>query len=1076
MASIDIIPSQQLVTATLHKEFGQDGGITLRQFGNKLVVTRVDPASEAAIIGMKRGYNVLSMNNVDCGVLSEASAQKLLQTDEMVTFLCQEIPQAPNSTVAAVMNKATQDALIGLSLKQIVEPSNSTGRQLVVSSVKPGSLAATKTDLKAGMWVKSINNIDADGLSTKQASQLMASAQGKLSILAQTPPDASGGRGAKMVNTDDHITATVTLGGADQEDFFGEAAGAKPAPTTTGLEFMNGNSRVDGSPMILIKSISPDGAFFGTSLRVGQQVLKIQNMDCTHDQTGGATAEQAAKLLADCAFHALESGSELTILAQNCGSQRWAPGALMTVVVTKANAMDRLGVVLAARAGKLFIKKIHNGTLGSTTELQEGMAVHSINNVPMASKPVAEASTLLKDAEGFVTFLVETPGPSANSALNPKQLLASTMYKASQDTKVGMGLQHHKGKGLVISKFSNGSIAESSELRIGMKVLQINNVDCKNMSTAEAAELLSNAQGCLTVVAQKAHMLPGTYCVASISMDQSGFSDWEERPKVGIKIKASGNSSFIITEIAEGGLAEATDLLVGMLLISVNNVDCASLKTIDKVMKLFKQDAGVLNILAVVPGDSPIPASEVVTGMVQTNGSVPEGSLEYDDETGSITVTDIGATGVLHGTALRSGMTILAINNVETSLFTKLGLNTLLKGESRLVFLARRQALPKNMLLTEVITKQSASDAVGIGLRIANGKIMISSIKDGSLASPTKLMPGMELVSIDNKDCIGANAGNISNLLRESVGSITIVASTKQGSLTKSGDKEVSLVTAMMEKSYQEERVGLGFVRKFDKLIITKIANDGLAQTSDLTVGMEVLSINNKDVTGMSSGDAAALLAESKGTLTILAKRPNVPPGSYVTAAITKDSPDVSIGIKLAVNGKGHIMVKDIVPQSPASFTDLEAGMLIKSINNYDTTNMAPKAVAALLTAPQSVVTILAQTTTVVAMGRASYHSMRSLTSGRSIADDTIASSISGGDQNQSLNDSRHNMSGSQHKRKSYASEVSFEMDYEAAPSTPNLTKKIVSSVPESPKAVDTIQIVQGGRRTSLQVLNVVDC
>jgi predicted metalloprotease with PDZ domain len=397
----------------------------------------------------------------------------------------------------------------------------------------------------------------------------------------------------------------------------------------------------------------------------------------------------------------------------------------------------------------------------------------------------------------------------------------------------------------------------------------------------------------------------------------------------------------------------------------------------------------------------------------------------------------------------------------------------LLQGShDRLVFLAKQQPLPKNALLTEVITKESQSDPVGIGLRIANGKIIISSIRDGSLASPTQLMPGMELVSIDNEDCFGANAMIVSKMLRDAVGKITIVASTKNGNLTKSGESnaDVSLVTAMLDKTEKDTRVGLTIVRKFNKLIITKISEDGLAAESDLLVGMEVLSINNKDVSDMQSSEAGALLAEAEGTLTILAKRPNLPPGSYVTAAINKESSGASLGIKLGVTRSGEVVVKSVTLGSPASFTELEEGMLIKSINNVDTTKMPPRDVALLLKSPENPITILAQTTTVVAMGRASFTSMRSLTSARSLADDTINSCLSGS-QKDWLDSSSHHM-------KPDLEEISEsdETDVTPTPKAPPKTR-MVSKVPESPKAIhDTITIVQGGRRTSLTVKNVVDC
>ena len=121
--------------------------------------------------------------------------------------------------------------------------------------------------------------------------------------------------------------------------------------------------------------------------------------------------------------------------------------------------------------------------------------------------------------------------------------------------------------------------------------------------------------------------------------------------------------------------------------------------------------------------------------------------------------------------------------------------------------------------------------------------------------------------------------------------------------------------------------------------------------------------------------------------------------------------------------------------------------MVIRSINNNDTTKMGTKEVAALLKADVPSLTILAQTTKEVAMGRASFRSMRSLTSARSLGE-SISSGVSAGADPSTLE----------------GKEITT-------------TKKVASEEPVvETKGEETITVLSGGKASSLTVKNVVDC
>ena len=1038
------------ITATLHKSYGQNGGVTLRSFGgnNRLVITHVVASPAATAAGLKRGLEVLSMNNVDCSVLSEASAQKLLEGDEMVTFLLGEMggTTTPGTLVTAVLAKTAKEDLIGLGLRV-----GSDGSSVCVGKIK--GQAAT-TDLKTGMILKSINNFDCVGLNTDQAGKLLTEATGTFTVLAQVP-DVLADHGKMGDRMTDCVTATVEI----KDDR--ERAGP-------GLDVMMVNSVVDSSRMILIKSIDPAGPYYGSGLRLGMQVLKIQNVDCT--AKSAATASQVQTLLCD----ASQVGETVMVLAKEC-SNRHEPGRLLTVVITKEAADTKLGVVLALKAGKLIVRKINDGSLGSTSELEQGMVVHSINNVTFGGTNASTAAAaILQETEGMLTFVVQIPGPS-KMKFNPNQLVAATIVKDDLEVKTGMGMTTKKGA-LTITKIAEDSLTADTSLQPGMKLLLIGNVDVSEKTAKEAAALLNEAEGEMTILAKKPDLVPGSYVVAHLKVPMT--AEGEEKPKVGLKFKPSkAQAAFAVTGITEDSLAAGSELEEGMLIKSVNNVDVATKKSSEKVIEMFKVEPGsVLNVLAVVPGgQASLPVTELVTGVVENAEAAATGALEYDEDAKKIMVTEEGATGFFYGTAIRAGMEILSINNIDSSVFSKAGLEMLLKKDRSLVVLAKRQPLPKDLLLMEVIEKENANVTVGIGLLPKKGKLIISSIKDGSLASNTKLLPGMELLSIDNEDIKGMEPVKVAKILKFHQGKLSIVASTKEGPITKDGCKIVSLVTAVLEKTEKESRVGVTFVRKGGKLTITKIAEDGLATESDLLVGMEVLTINNVDVTEMPASEAAALMTEPDGCIQILAKRPILRAGAYITAAIAKESPTASLGVKLGVTKSGTAVVKKIVPQSPASFTELEAGMVIKSIDNTETTKMPAKEVAKLLATDKLTITILAQLTAETAVGRASFTSMRSLSGAESLAADTIATAMTDGDASLKAS-STHKVLVEDQENLNLDDILESPEDEPEMDATPKKNTAPAPMVSATPDMMETITIVQGGRRQSLEVKNVVDC
>ena len=83
-------------------------------------------------------------------------------------------------------------------------------------------------------------------------------------------------------------------------------------------------------------------------------------------------------------------------------------------------------------------------------------------------------------------------------------------------------------------------------------------------------------------------------------------------------------------------------------------------------------------------------------------------------------------------------------------------------------------------------------------------------------------------------------------------------------------------------------------------------------------------------------------------------------PGTLITVVITKSSPDQSVGIGMGTKA-GQTVVTSIKAGSPAASTELESGMIIRSINNIDCSQRQPGELAVMLAEASGTFPILAQ-------------------------------------------------------------------------------------------------------------------
>jgi hypothetical protein len=80
-------------------------------------------------------------------------------------------------------------------------------------------------------------------------------------------------------------------------------------------------------------------------------------------------------------------------------------------------------------------------------------------------------------------------------------IVITTIQKRS-DTKLGMVLGQKENQQLCIVSITPNSVLRNTPLQDGMEVLSMNNIDCRNLDSPAAAQLVKNAVGILTIVAR----------------------------------------------------------------------------------------------------------------------------------------------------------------------------------------------------------------------------------------------------------------------------------------------------------------------------------------------------------------------------------------------------------------------------------------------------------------------------------------------------------------------------------------------------------------------------------------------
>lgn len=230
----------------------------------------------------------------------------------------------------------------------------------------------------------------------------------------------------------------------------------------------------------------------------------------------------------------------------------------------------------------------------ATAELMEDMEEGRIENeinvsaVSVSGAPEVTATAIIEtDAEstseeaGGVHIVSIAAQPIENTITNEPspitggraEFLSVTFQKKTAEAHLGIELREQTNGSKFISKIRAGGPFAQAPLRVGDKILSINNKSCVDFTDrGAAAELLRQLVGTVTIVAQ------------NVGGDPNLIETMVEKPNadsvVGLGLRRNVRGSLEVSKVSADGLFAHSLVNIGDRVLSINNLGCNQLDPI----------------------------------------------------------------------------------------------------------------------------------------------------------------------------------------------------------------------------------------------------------------------------------------------------------------------------------------------------------------------------------------------------------------------------------------------------------------------------------------------------------------
>ena len=90
-----------------------------------------------------------------------------------------------------------------------------------------------------------------------------------------------------------------------------------------------------------------------------------------------------------------------------------------------------------------------------------------------------------------------------NGSSDEEKYKHGTVFKDTKETRIGVALKKRRGGCIVISKISEDSLFQGTEIRVGFEVVSINNVFMEGKPIQQSMDIVQEAEGTVTIVAKQ---------------------------------------------------------------------------------------------------------------------------------------------------------------------------------------------------------------------------------------------------------------------------------------------------------------------------------------------------------------------------------------------------------------------------------------------------------------------------------------------------------------------------------------------------------------------------------------------
>jgi len=334
------------------------------------------------------------------------------------------------------------------------------------------------------------------------------------------------------------------------------------------------------SGRLVVSKIKADGLCSKSGLSVGDEVIAINDVSCDgmvateaaslfkagtesvkllvcHETSkvvtpGGPAEASEEKEIKPSSAEAMIP-DVVGVTAVSAGSPR--PGCV-GVTVVKATQATPIGISFADPTvenddgGLLMISKITAGGLLSSSPLQPGFVVRSINDVSTVNSSRQDAAKLIKSLSGPVCIVAQDTSGDDSYAVG-------MVVKPTPDTPLGVRFLLEEGSGrLTLSNIKPDGLCSKSGLAVGDEVIAINDVSCEGMTATKAASLVkAGTEGVKILVRQQTS---GTIVAAAALSEEEIVvpGEPEEETVIGTLATIAGESEEIEKEIMDNDVAE----------------------------------------------------------------------------------------------------------------------------------------------------------------------------------------------------------------------------------------------------------------------------------------------------------------------------------------------------------------------------------------------------------------------------------------------------------------------------------------------------------------------------------------